>query len=187
MLAGRAGAPSGRGRSEDQPVRSSAEILTLRAGGRLEDIPPSCPNREPCPLDAPRRGSGARLAAISASLPARSSVLIRASSRRAAVRSAIGTANASFTGRRLAVYLLAFPAGGGRESRGRCSSRVQGPIAAAEHVDPSVGHSSIDTPRKRGCLLAADLTPRNEDGHSSAPVARQVLAPAADRRRERRQ
>src|ERR1039458_1659743 len=41
MLAGRGGAPSRRGRSEDQPVRSSAPILTLRDEG-ASGIHPSC-------------------------------------------------------------------------------------------------------------------------------------------------
>src|SRR5882724_2149144 len=38
--AGRSGPPSRRGRSEDQPPRSSAEILTLRVEGGVV-IPPS--------------------------------------------------------------------------------------------------------------------------------------------------
>jgi hypothetical protein len=43
-------------------------------------------------------------------LSARDSALIRTSSRRAAVRSGIGSASASSTGRRLRVYALAVPA-----------------------------------------------------------------------------
>ena len=41
MSAGRGGALPGRGRSEDQPPRSSAPILTLRWDGGF-GMPPSC-------------------------------------------------------------------------------------------------------------------------------------------------
>jgi hypothetical protein len=37
MFGGRSGAPSRRGRSEDQPVRSSAPIFTLREPGLLAE------------------------------------------------------------------------------------------------------------------------------------------------------
>src|SRR5215472_2868078 len=56
------------------------------------------------------RWEPARASAISSSLPARSSALIRASSRRALARLLICATNTSSAGRRLAVYLLAFPA-----------------------------------------------------------------------------
>ena len=92
-------APSRRGRSEDQPVRSSSAILTLRPGGLL-DMPPSCRNRR---AGAGGASQSAADAAISASFAARGSRLMRASSRIAALRSAIARASTSSTGRREAV------------------------------------------------------------------------------------
>ncbi len=51
MSTGRGGAPSRRGRSEDQPVRSSGEILTLRDESGVDTLPS-------CLIGAP--GAGAR-------------------------------------------------------------------------------------------------------------------------------
>jgi hypothetical protein len=71
---------------------------------------------------------------ISASLAVRLSVLIRASSRRAAVRLAMGAAKASSTGNLLAVYLLAVPA--------RCWARRRGTsVLQPVYSDPSAQRS----------------------------------------------
>src|SRR5579875_881690 len=63
MSGGRAGAPSRRGRSEDQPVRSSAPILTLRVEG-FSAMSPSSHAAASGNVGARGRTNVARVAAV---------------------------------------------------------------------------------------------------------------------------
>src|SRR3984885_9759984 len=143
MFGGRSGPPSRRGRSEDQPVRSSAPILTLRDAGRLAEdwsaIPPSCTKSavepaarqgEPCD----RRSARASRAGPPSDPPSRP----RRPTRR------VGGWPCSGSPCRLYGAPSALPR--------RCSSRCRASRRRSAACIPRRRSCRLDTPRRGRCL-----------------------------------